>query len=128
VSWGYYVAEGTQPDGDNDAATCVEKPQRTGTPEIWNPLPWFQTVRQDRELADIQTISHFFEAARNGALPAVSWVVPNGRVSEHPPALVGGSTQPPMAVPTAGRTCAKTPASWATWPWISTSARRPGRR
>jgi phospholipase C len=37
---------------------------------------------------NVQTVSHFFEAARNGTLPAVSWVVPNGAVSEHPPALV----------------------------------------
>lgn len=88
VSWAYYVAEGTQPDCDNDAASCPEKPQRAGTPQIWNPLPWFETVRENGELRNIQTISHFFEAARNGTLPAVSWVVPNGAVSEHPPALV----------------------------------------
>ena len=88
VSWAYYVAEGTQPDCDDDAARCPEKPQRAGTPQIWNPLPWFETVRADGELRNIQTVSHFFEAARNGTLPAVSWVVPNGRVSEHPPGLV----------------------------------------
>ncbi len=88
VSWAYYVAEGTQPDCDDDAATCPQKPQRAGTPQIWNPLPWFETVRQDGEVRNIQTVSHFFEAARNGTLPAVSWVVPNGAVSEHPPALV----------------------------------------
>jgi phospholipase C len=88
VTWAYYVAEGTQPDCDNDAARCPEKPQRAGTPQIWNPLPWFETVRENGELHNIQTVSHFFEAARNGTLPAVSWVVPNGRVSEHPPGLV----------------------------------------
>jgi len=88
VTWAYYVAEGTQPDCDDAAANCPEKPQRAGTPQIWNPLPWFETVRDDGELRNIQAISHFFEAARNGTLPAVSWVVPNGRVSEHPPALV----------------------------------------
>ncbi len=88
VSWAYYVAEGTQPDCDDGAASCPQKPQRAGTPQIWNPLPWFETVRQDGELRNIQTVSHFFEAARNGTLPAVSWVVPNGAVSEHPPALV----------------------------------------
>jgi phospholipase C len=88
VRWAYYVAEGTQPDCDNDAASCPEKPQRAGTPQIWNPLPWFETVRDDGELKNIQTISRFFEAARDGTLPSVSWVVPNGRVSEHPPALV----------------------------------------
>ncbi len=30
----------------------------------------------------------FFSAAAAGKLPAVSWIVPNGVVSEHPPALV----------------------------------------
>src|SRR5438309_1513836 len=88
VGWAYYVAEGTQPDCDDDAAACPEKPQRAGTPQIWNPLPWFDTVREDGQLRNIQTVSHFFEAARNGTLPAVSWVVPNGATSEHPPALV----------------------------------------
>ena len=88
VSWAYYVAEGTQPDCDDDAAACPQKPQRAGTPQIWNPLPWFETVRQDGELRNIQTVSHFFEAARNGTLPAVAWVVPNGKTSEHPPALL----------------------------------------
>lgn len=88
IRWAYYVAEGTQPDCDNDAANCPPKPQRAGTPEIWNPLPWFATVRNDGELRNIQTVPNFFEAARGGTLPAVSWVVPNGRTSEHPPALV----------------------------------------
>jgi len=88
VSWAYYVAEGTQPDCDDNQMACAEKPQRVGTPEIWNPLPWFVTVREDGELKNIQTVSHFYEAAKTGTLPAVSWVVPNGKVSEHPPALV----------------------------------------
>src|SRR5438874_2733338 len=39
VDWAYYVAEGTQPDCDDDAAACPAKPQRAGTPQIWNPLP-----------------------------------------------------------------------------------------
>jgi phospholipase C len=36
----------------------------------------------------VQSLSRFFDAARNGALPAVSWIVPNGKVSEHPTAKV----------------------------------------
>ena len=88
VSWKYYVAEGTQPDCANDAATCSARPQKAGTPEIWNPLPWFTTVRQDNQIGNIQTVDHFYSDAKAGTLPAVSWVVPNGKVSEHPPALV----------------------------------------
>ncbi|MGI8554263.1 MAG: alkaline phosphatase family protein [Dehalococcoidia bacterium] len=88
VSWGYYVAEGTQPDCDDDQMVCQPKPQRAGTPQIWNPLPWFQTVHDDNELKNIKTINHFYDAAKAGTLPAVSWIDPNGAESEHPPALV----------------------------------------
>ncbi len=88
VSWKYYVAEGTQPDCDDDEMTCEEKPQAVGTPEIWNPLPWFDTVHQDGQLGNIQTLDRFYDDAKNGTLPAVAWITPNGEVSEHPPALV----------------------------------------
>jgi phospholipase C len=82
VSWGYYVVNGTEPDCEND------DPQNSKTPSIWNPLPFFDTVRVDRQLANIQSISGFYQQAAKGTLPAVSWVVPSGPVSEHPPALV----------------------------------------
>src|SRR4029077_14970552 len=55
---------------------------------IWNPLPNFTDVRADGELGNIQSLSNFLVAARSGTLPAVSWIVPNGKVSEHPPAKV----------------------------------------
>jgi phospholipase C len=45
-------------------------------------------VREDGELGNIQTLGNFYDAARNGTLPAVSWITPDGKVSEHPPALV----------------------------------------
>src|SRR6266566_6521268 len=88
VSWAYYVAEGTQPDCEDDAMFCQPQPQRAGTPEIWNPLPHFDTVRQDGELGNIQQLSQFYTSAKNGTPPAVSWISPNGKNSEHPPALV----------------------------------------
>jgi phospholipase C len=88
VSWKYYVAEGTQPDCDDDDMTCAPEPQTAGTPEIWNPLPFFTTVDQDGELGNIQPVDHFYADVQAGTLPAVSWVVPNGDLSEHPPALV----------------------------------------
>ncbi len=89
VSWGYYVADGTQPDCvDDSAMTCTPRPQHAGTPQIWNPLPYFDTVKQDGQLGNIQQLTNFYTAAKNGTLPAVSWVIPNGKVSEHPPALV----------------------------------------
>jgi phospholipase C len=89
VSWGYYVFQGTEPDCENDASmTCAPVQQGPTTPGIWNPLPSFTDVTQDQQLSNIQSLSSFFTAARKGTLPAVSWIDPNGRVSEHPPALV----------------------------------------
>ncbi len=89
VSWAYYVAPGTQPDcADDDALVCPYRFQGPRTPAIWNPLPWFSTVHADRQLANVQSSARFFAAARAGTLPAVSWVIPNGFDSEHPPSLV----------------------------------------
>ena len=88
VSWKYYVAEGASADCEDDQATCIPTPQKVGTPSIWNPLPYFTTVKQDNQLGNIQTIDSFYKDAKGGQLPAVSWVVPNGKVSEHPTALV----------------------------------------
>ena len=89
VSWGYYVVSGTEPDCEDDAAeTCAPVAQRSSTPGIWNPLPWFDTVKADGQLGNIRSVDRFFRAARKGTLPAVSWVVPSGEVSEHPPGPV----------------------------------------
>jgi phospholipase C len=89
VSWAYYVFKGNEPDCENDAAmSCAPVKQGAQTPGIWNPLPAFTDVQQDGQLGNVQSLSAFFTAARSGALPAVSWIVPNSRVSEHPTALV----------------------------------------
>jgi phospholipase C len=88
VSWRYYVAAGSEPDCADDAMTCKLVPQQAKTPGIWNPLPWFQTVHDDGQTGNVAPLRAFFAAARAGRLPAVSWVVPSQRVSEHTPALV----------------------------------------
>jgi phospholipase C len=67
---------------------CDVKWQNAKTPGIWNPLPWFDTVRQDHQLQNVVPMRRFFDAAKRGALPAVSWLAPSNRVSEHPPALL----------------------------------------
>ena len=87
VSWGYYVTPGTQPDCARDDAVACKSPagQNAGTPGIWNPLPWFTTVRENKQLANIEATSVFVDKARGGKLPAVSWVVPDQKVSEPPP-------------------------------------------
>jgi phospholipase C len=88
VSWAYYLSEGTQPDCADDAEDCTLAPQKVKVPGIWNPLPNFDTVKQDGQIGNIQSTSNFYTAAQKGTLPAVSWVTPNGKISEHPPALV----------------------------------------
>jgi phospholipase C len=89
VTWGYYVFEGTEPDCEDDSAmACTPVTQGPHTPGIWNPLPSFTDVHRDGQVGNVQTLTNFFTAAKNGTLPAVSWIDPNGKVSEHPTALV----------------------------------------
>jgi phospholipase C len=88
VSWGYYVFKGTQPDCGDNAMFCQAVPQDAKTPGIWNPLPWFDTVRRDHELSNIKPFHDFLVEAKDGTLPAVSWITPTQKVSDHPPALV----------------------------------------
>ena len=88
VSWRYYVKRGTQPDCSDDKMFCAPVPQNSHTPGIWNPLPWFDTVRQDHQLSNIAPLRTFFKSLQHNTLPAVSWIVPADKVSDHPPALI----------------------------------------
>jgi phospholipase C len=88
VSWRYYLSAGTEPDCPTGAMTCTLAPQNVKTPQIWNPLADFTTVHQDHQLANIAPTTDFVKAAKSGNLPAVSWVIPSGDVSEHPPAQI----------------------------------------
>jgi len=88
VSWAYYLSEGNEPDCADDAMLCAAKKQTAKVPGIWNPLPAFETVKQDGQLANIQTVDKYFAAAKSGTLPAVVWITPENTVSEHPPAKI----------------------------------------
>jgi phospholipase C len=88
VSWRYYVFKGTQPDCGNSAMFCKALPQNAKTPGIWNPLPWFETVEQDRQRENVAPFNDFMQSARAGTLPAVSWLAPAQSVSDHPPASI----------------------------------------
>jgi phospholipase C len=89
VPWRYYVMTGTQPDcANSDDVVCPPVKQSAKTPGIWNPLPFFDTVKADGQEGNIQDLSSFFAAAQAGTLPAVSWIAPSNQVSEHPPNLV----------------------------------------
>ena len=77
VSWGYYLDHG-----------AVSATNKTGTWVVWNVLPGFRDVRSDGQLSDIGPLSRFYQRAKAGTLPQVSWVSPDGRDSEHSPGLI----------------------------------------
>jgi phospholipase C len=92
VSWAYY-----NPGGSCRVRLCTSQSQPAPvgqvtatqhTPPIWNPLPGFTTVQSDGQLGNIKDTSAFFTDAQQNKLPAVSWVIPTGKYSEHPPNLV----------------------------------------
>jgi phospholipase C len=88
VSWAYYIFSGLEPDTEDDSMDGPQRRLNARTPGIWNPLPFFDTVRADGELQNVQDIASFYQAAKTGALPAVSWICPNAAHSEHPPARI----------------------------------------
>ncbi len=77
VSWGYYLDGGAKEPG-----------QDNGVPPIWNVLPRFTDVHQDQQVGNVQPLDSFLAAVKAGTLPAVSWITPNKRDSEHPAARV----------------------------------------
>jgi phospholipase C len=79
---------GSEPDCADDRMACRQRNQSARTPGIWNPLPSFDTVVSDGERGNVQDIAQFFRALKDGSLPAVVWIAPSGRYSEHPPGLV----------------------------------------
>ena len=91
VSWRYYVASGTLDDcegTDDETIMCTPGAEAVGSPEPWNPLPDFTTVRDNHQVRNVMFHRRFFRAARRGSLPSVSWIVPGWAESEHPPELV----------------------------------------
>jgi len=69
VSWRYFVVKGAQPDCDDGGMVCKRVKQNAGTPGIWNPLPWFDTVKADHELRNIVPMRQLFGLAKHGRLP-----------------------------------------------------------
>ena len=71
------MLEGTEPDcEDDEGKDCLPVPQNAQTPGIWNPLPFFDTVKNDGELQNVQTLDNFLLEAEHGTLPQVSWISP----------------------------------------------------
>jgi phospholipase C len=84
ISWGYFLTEGIEPDCSNDQMFCDQQPLRKDVPSIMNPLPNFATVHDDSELNHIRPTPEFFAALKDGSLPAISWIIPEYGVSDHP--------------------------------------------
>ncbi|HLH73758.1 MAG TPA: alkaline phosphatase family protein [Chloroflexota bacterium] len=88
IDWKYYVTVGKQIDLRNGhvvapGSTLVPLPDQFS---YYNPLPAFAQVLNDpHERSRLVETSQFYVDAETGHLPAVSWVVPNDVVSEHPP-------------------------------------------
>src|SRR5258707_249776 len=66
VPWRYYVFKGSQPDCSDGAMFCTQIKQNATTPGIWNPLPWFDTVKQDGQRENVAPFEDFLTAARSG--------------------------------------------------------------
>jgi phospholipase C len=87
VSWAYYVDPGLTPDCPVQQR-CKPRLLSPNIASIWNPLPAFTTTAQTHQRRNIKSARRFFIQARNGTLPAVSWIIPNERNSEHPPGTI----------------------------------------
>jgi phospholipase C len=74
VSWAYYFPKGGSAADPDDQAGLA----------FWNPLPHFTDVHQDDQLGNVRDSSLYFQAAANGTLPSISWVMPNQQESDHP--------------------------------------------
>lgn len=88
VSWKYYNAEGGTPACADDPDDCPSLPANSQVPSIWNVLPRFQTVKDDKQTAAVVSINQLYSDLESGSLPSVSWIMPTQQVSEHPTAQV----------------------------------------
>lgn len=84
VSWGYFLTEGIEPDCENDQMFCNQQPLALDVPSVMNPLPNFTTVHDDLQLNHIRPTSDFLKSLTDGSLPAISWIIPEYGVSDHP--------------------------------------------
>jgi len=92
VSWGYFVYASGHPflsPQDNDGEFSPDNSYKVVG--LWNPLPNFDTVKEDGQTTNIRPGAKFDLLAAAGRLPQVSWVVPSFNTSDHPTAdLVQG--------------------------------------
>ena len=68
--------------------SCPPLQQRSARRASGTRCPTSTRCSRTSSSATSRQLANFYTAARPGTLPAVSWVMPNGADSEHPPALV----------------------------------------
>jgi phospholipase C len=97
INWNYYVTSGTDVDSQGEA---IEPPDLMATNPnhytLWNPLPAFPKVENDpSQRMRLLDTAQFYQDARNGNLPEVSWICPylGSELSDHP-AFKGGMRKP----------------------------------
>ena len=91
VDWKYYLSSGDEPDCEDGDMTCAPHVQTPAVPSIWNPVPFFSYVKDqgpDYLAQHVPDVDQFLADIKNKQLPAVSWIIPSGVYSEHPPSGV----------------------------------------
>jgi phospholipase C len=87
IDWRYYVNRGKTAGAADGGVANVDSDETTYT--FWNPLPAFPTVKNDpTQFSRLTDATQFYTDAQSGALPQVSWIIPNSTLSEHPPGSV----------------------------------------
>jgi uncharacterized protein (TIGR03437 family) len=87
IDWRYYVNRGPTAGAADGGVANVDADETTYS--FWNPLPAFPVVKNDpTQFSRLTNATQFYTDAQNGALPQVSWVIPNSSLSEHPPGNV----------------------------------------
>jgi phospholipase C len=88
VTWNYFVAGGKEPDCEDGEMFCDAGLQNYTKPGYWNILPWFDTVKEDDEIGNVQDTNQFFDNLKANKLAQVTWLIPSAALSEHPPNLI----------------------------------------
>lgn len=90
VSWKYYVESQAVPDDvpmklpSGVFTTSFPQPKEFN---LWNPLPGFKSIRDNAsQMARLVDYKEYYRDLQRGALPQVSWIIPDFQDSEHPTA------------------------------------------
>jgi phospholipase C len=85
ISWKYYVeTQRVNSVGKKRDYLAQPDPKHYS---LWNPLPGFKAIRENpANMSHLVSLNEYFNDLAKGNLAEVSWIVPMGIDSEHPPA------------------------------------------